>query len=320
MEIECEGIDSALHAVFGAIMKDGIDRPGTRGGIREVVGVMLRCSNPRARLSRSQNRGRVFSPLGELLWYFSHSDSLAFIHPYINRYEEEAVDGKILGAYGPRLFNMHGKYNQMLNIENMLKKNPESKRAVIQIFDAEDTGGARKEVPCTSSMQFLVRDNKLNMFVNMRSNDAYLGLVHDYFCFTMIQEYMAVKLKLDVGEYVHNVVSMHVYRDRISDVNTYLYEGIQREISMPEMIAGKIDSQIDILLDLEGRIRGGFEVDIDESGLDDYWIDIARIVHCYWIIKRGGSGWLRSIKQQGDLLKWDAYKAYFRRAIRNKQK
>ena len=62
----------------------------------------------------------------------------------------------------------------------------------LQIFDAKDLlNFQHKDIPCTVSLQFLIRENKLHLFVNMRSNDVFLGLPHDIFCFTMIQEIIA---------------------------------------------------------------------------------------------------------------------------------
>jgi thymidylate synthase len=37
------------------------------------------------------------------------------------------------------------------------------------------------------------------MVTTMRSNDAYLGLPHDVFCFTMLQEIIARSLGREIG-------------------------------------------------------------------------------------------------------------------------
>lgn len=76
------------------------------------------------------------------------------------------------------------------------------------------------------------------MSVTMRSNDAYFGLPHDVFCFTMLQEMMARRLGYDVGEYYHYVGSMHVYVDYLSQLEDYLAEGWHRTEPMPEMPKG----------------------------------------------------------------------------------
>ncbi len=59
------------------------------------------------------------------------------------------------------------------------------------------------------------RGSNLHMSVTMRSNDAYMGLPHDVFCFTMLQEMVAKTLGLELGEYYHYVGSMHLYMSDI---------------------------------------------------------------------------------------------------------
>ena len=66
---------------------------GEPGDTIEQLGVSLRISQPRARLSRSENRGKPFSAVGELLWYLAKSDKLDFIEHYVAEYRKDAVDG-----------------------------------------------------------------------------------------------------------------------------------------------------------------------------------------------------------------------------------
>ena len=64
------------------------------------------------------------------------------------------------------------------------------------------------------------------MVVHMRSNDAYIGLAHDVFAFTFMQEIVARDVGLDLGTYTHSVGSLHLYdqderRARVSGVSAY---------------------------------------------------------------------------------------------------
>ncbi|WP_239505351.1 thymidylate synthase, partial [Enterobacter hormaechei] len=59
--------------------------------------------------------------------------------------------------------------------------------------------------------------------VNMRSNDAFKGLPHDIFAFTMFQEFIARVLNCELGKYYHYVSSMHLYEvdlDKVSDLQS----------------------------------------------------------------------------------------------------
>jgi thymidylate synthase len=69
MEIEGESLDDILMRLYKLLPSAGMRNVGSRGETLELLGVAVRISNPRARLSRSENRGKLFSALGELLWY-----------------------------------------------------------------------------------------------------------------------------------------------------------------------------------------------------------------------------------------------------------
>ena len=107
MEIEGESLDDILMSLYRILPSTGTPNVGSRGETLELLGVALRLQNARARLSRSENRGKSFSALGELLWYLSGRNDLSFIKEYVAAYEKDADhDGTIHGGYGPRLFAM----------------------------------------------------------------------------------------------------------------------------------------------------------------------------------------------------------------------
>ena len=256
MEITGESLDDVLIDLYVELLKSTSRNKATRGATIEILGVSLRISKPRARLSRSENRGKPFSALGELLWYLAGSDRLDFIQPYVDQYTKEAeVDGTIHGAYGPRLFAMRGNVDQIASVTELLKRRPTSRRAVIQLLNAEDVASEHKEIPCTTTLQFHLRDNRLHLSATLRSNDAYLGLPHDIFCFTMLQEMMACRLGVELGEYYQFVGSMHVYEDRLDEMRQYIAEGFQKGVEMPAMPPGDPFELIRTLLEAERRIR-----------------------------------------------------------------
>jgi len=282
MEIEGQSLDAVLHQLYRELLDKGQSQGGTRGVNRELLGVSVRILRPRARISRSENRGKPFSALGELLWYLSGSDTLEFIERYVPRYAEDAVDGILEGAYGPRLLRMRNGIDQFASIESLLKERPASRRAVIQLFNAEDIAAHHKEIPCTTTLQFHLRDGLLHMSVTLRSNDAYFGLPHDVFCFTMIQEMMATRLGVEMGEYYQYVGSMHVYEDKLDDMKAYVQEGVHQTIEMPAMPAGNPFSLIGRLLDVEQRLRFGEGLDASKEMDDPYWADIVRLLQVFW--------------------------------------
>lgn len=310
-----ETLDDLLMGVY----QDLIERPSsikttrsTSGGDTcEIIGVSLTLTNPRARLSRSEVKGKAFSPVGELLWYLAGNNKVEFIQPYIPHYKNETDDGQtIYGAYGPRLFNMRNEYDQVANIVALLRQKPTSRRAVIQLFDAADLFGTHKEIPCTCTLQFLLRDNKLNLYVSMRSNDAYMGLPHDIFAFTMLQEIMAVTLGVEMGSYNHSAGSLHLYDNDRQQVEQYLYEGYQStKYYMPTM--PKVDPWLAIkqIIEIEECIRKNQPFTFDN--LDTYWIDLIKMVYIHFLGKAKNFDGIKDVMAGMN----DIYKMYIDKRI-----
>ena len=314
MFITASTVDDLLHEVFEKLIQKGKVINPTRGEALELIGVLLELKNPRARVSRTETRGRMFSSLGELLWYLSKTNDLAFICYYLKDYETDSEDGQtIYGGYGPRLFRKNGKIDQVKNILKLLKERPNSRRAVIQLFDAEDIVKDRKEIPCTCTMQFLIRRGKLDMFTCMRSNDAFLGLSHDIFAFTMLQEIMARSLNVKLGRYKHAVGSLHLYKDREKAAKQYLDEGWQSKVPMPSMPKGDPWPSIKVLLDAESDIRNDRETKISTLNLSPYWADLLRLLQIYARYSAGRAKDKASIERLKQEMSSDVYMTYIER-------
>lgn len=137
-------------------------------------------------------------------------------------------------------------------------------------------------MPCTTGLQFLLREGKLHLIANMRSNDAYLGLPHDVFCFTMLQEMVARILGVEVGGYWHSVASMHLYDKNRAATRRYLEEGFQRHVEMPPMPEGDPRPAIRRLFDAERLIRARERLDAGSLGLHPYWADLVRLLQIHF--------------------------------------
>jgi thymidylate synthase len=279
---EAPTLDDALGIVFKEILENGDTVRPTKGANREITGILLEVTNPRARLSLTETRNRLFSGLGELCWYLAGTGDLEFIAYYLSRYADFAEDGIIFGAYGPRLFQWRNT-NQVKNVTRILRDGPDSRRAVIQLFDSEDIIVRHKDVPCTCTLQFLVRGDKLNLVAYMRSNDAFIGLPHDFFCFTMLQEIVARDLGIELGTYKHMVGSLHIYDHDLKKAEQFLNEGFQStEIQMPPMPVGDPWEGVRFLLAAEDQIRTTGQFDDDKlDGTDPYWADLVRLLQVF---------------------------------------
>jgi thymidylate synthase len=91
-----------------------------------------------------------------------------------------------------------------------LKRNKESRRAVISLRDNEKD--SKSENPaCLQSIQFFIREDKLDCMVLFRSNDLPEAFFFNAFAFVKLQEKIAAELGVDVGTYSHRSNSMHCY-------------------------------------------------------------------------------------------------------------
>lgn len=283
MFISKDSLDDILYEVFQRLHSSGKAAKASRGNFVELTGVLIKLGNPRSRLSRSETKGRPFSCIGELFWYLSGRNDLAFIQYFLDRYAKDAeADGTLRGAYGPRFFP-DGQTSQFEQVLNLLRIKPTSRRAVIQLFSSDDIAiGARyNEIPCTTTIQFMIRDNVLECFTTMRSNDAFNGLPHDIFCFTMIQEIIARCLNLEVGTYHHFVSSLHIYEEDVNKSEQYLAEGFHENVPMPEMAKGDPFQIIPAFLEKMERIRKGDGISVLDSSLPEYWNDLLILLIAY---------------------------------------
>lgn len=288
MNFEADTIDDLMSDVITELLNRPFDVVPTKGPSSEIFGAMLQLNNPRARLSLTETRGKTFSALGEFLWYMAKSNKLEYIRYYIKQYKVCSDDGEtIYGGYGPRLFKMRGKHNQINTIIKLLTEKPNTRQAVIQLFDAEDLVGKHKDIPCTCTLQFILRDGKLNMLTSMRSNDAYLGLPHDIFCFTMLQEIIAMSLEnVELGTYKHVVGSLHLYEKNIDASKLFLSEGSQsKKFPMPVMPIGKPWMSIRKIINFEKKLRKNPESLVEELSLDTYWLDLVHLLKIHSLIK-----------------------------------
>jgi thymidylate synthase len=282
MLISRETLDDILLELYPKLLEQSGTLVASRGEMAEVIGALIEITKPRARLSRSETRGKIFSSIGELLWYLTRDNRLDFIEAYLSQYREESEDKvTVYGGYGPRLFNQRG-HNQIQNVIDLLRARSTSRRAVIQLFNAEDIADEHNEIPCTTTLQFLARDGHLNLVVTMRSNDAYIGLPHDVFCFTMLQEIISRTLSLEVGHYRHFVGSLHLYKKNWKSAQQFVDEGFQQRIEMPEMPEGDPWTSLEEVLRTEARIRAGDEVDASALGLAEYWSDLVRLLQIHF--------------------------------------
>lgn len=138
---------------------------------------------------------------------------LKFIQNFTKNFDQFSTDGVALeGSYGYRWRNLFG-YDQLWPIIDLLRKDPDNRRAVLTMWNATaDLGSNEPDIPCNTHVYFKIRNDELEMTVCNRSNDIILGAyganaVH----MSMLQEYMADKLGVKMGRYRQMSDNFHAY-------------------------------------------------------------------------------------------------------------
>lgn len=267
-------LEAAHYSALNALMSEDAIQSSPRGmPIRELIGGGFVIENPRNRIITNKDRAANYGfAVGELCWYVRGNNDLATMLYYNKRMAMFSDDNKTINsAYGSRMFDSLIKNSQFENVLQELKNDPDSRRALMLInnrFDLEKavTHGS-KDVPCTVSIQLLVRNRKLHMVANMRSNDIIWGLPYDVFSFTSLQEAICDILKNelgivdDVGTYTHLAGSLHIYERHFELAKKIL----ESDVNSPAPMSKFTDVELQRLAyELEPAIRSGDIIDKDK--------------------------------------------------------
>ncbi|GAB2702858.1 thymidylate synthase [Kitasatospora kifunensis] len=182
----------------------------------ECIGVSFQLADPRQRTLFVA--ARPINPVyhfAEALWYLAGRRDLDMIAHYAPHLRKDypngsTIDGMAYGAqiFGPRVGSDRSSFAQVLDL---LRSEKNSKRAFLPVFrDTDLDDPASPDVPCLIGLHLLAREGRLHMVAYMRANDANKGLIADVFSFTLIQEFTATLLGLELGGYTHHVGSMHI--------------------------------------------------------------------------------------------------------------
>ena len=128
-------------------------------------------------------------------------------------------DGTIGKAYGYQL----GKYHQVDTLLDMLKKDPESRRMVVDLWNVKDLPDMAL-YPCAYSMTFNVSNGTLNAILNQRSQDMLAANNWNVCQYAVLVHMFAQVSGLKAGELVHVIADAHIYDRHIPIIEKMLSE------------------------------------------------------------------------------------------------
>lgn len=284
-----QSIRTALPDLVKELMRVGTVTNSRNGPVREILNAQIVLTRPVHREVITPGRkANVFAQIAETMWVLSGRNDIEWLSAYLPRAADYSDDGETWrGGYGPRIRNWGGYphqnndgvrgFDQIEHVINTLKADPESRRAVVSIYDPSTDVPAGKDVPCNDFLQFQIRGGALHLTVTVRSNDLMWGWSGiNAFEWSTLQEIVARLLSVEVGSLTFNIGNLHLYEphwkraQQISIVNrrnSGLFGNIPFD---PDGLISDL-SQVDIMLDRwfiwESMCRNG---EADEALLEDW--------------------------------------------------
>jgi hypothetical protein len=229
--LHVRNVHDALPKALRLLQQEGVERESRNGPVK-----MLSCpvttvyERPMERvLFWPERDANPFYHLYEALWMLAGRNDVMPLTRYAKHAADYSDDGKTWhGAYGHRWrWNKESNhicaFDQLTVIADRLKKFPDDRRSVLQMWSANwdlRSINEHKDIPCNTTAT-LQRDahGRLDLTVFCRSNDIVWGAyganaVH----FSFLQEYMALWIGCPVGKLYQVSVNWHGYLNTLNDV------------------------------------------------------------------------------------------------------
>ena len=169
---------------------------------------------------------------GELAWYLNKDRDVDFIGSFSNFWATltNPDSNEINSNYGSLVFNKE----QFGWVIDSLVADKNSRQAIMFFNQPKFQFKENKDFVCTMYANFFIRNNVLNMKVQMRSNDIFYGLTFDAPFFAFLLQSIHIKLletypDLKLGVYYHFADNLHFYERHFGLADTIKIEKIDKD-------------------------------------------------------------------------------------------
>jgi len=223
-----------IHEAYREVMKDVYNNPDYKAAprglpIREKVDYSFSISNPTSEAIRTadEERNKIIADYTdkEVDLYNSGTNKVDDFAKASKFWEKLAnPNGTINSAYGFLLWKNYSCTSNFSDramtpwewAKESLLADKDTRQAVLRFNLPEHSWIGNKDFTCTMHGNWLIREDKLNLTMIMRSNDVVKGLVYDLPWFCSLMDKMLEELKdkypnLQKGAYSHFAHSMHAY-------------------------------------------------------------------------------------------------------------
>lgn len=148
-----------------------------------------------------------------------------FVEKILNDQEFSDQYGELGDVYGAQWRQWQTRQgeaiDQIKNVIEMIKTNPESRRLIVSAWNPEDVPHMALP-PCHTLFQFYVSDGKLSCQLYQRSGDIFLGIPFNIASYALLTHLIAHETGLEVGEFIHTIGDAHLYSNHFDQVTKQL--------------------------------------------------------------------------------------------------
>lgn len=157
--------------------------------------------------------------LTEFKWIFEGKTDLEYLNKNnVKWWNDFAIKSKLGKVYGYQIRKFNGIFDQVDYVIKEIKNN--SRRAVITLWNPTDLKD--QALPCCYTQFNFVRiNNKLNMTMNFRSSDMFLGLPYDIIVGALFLIQIAKSCNLIPSMLGLNLADAHVYENHKAQIIEY---------------------------------------------------------------------------------------------------
>jgi len=157
--------------------------------------------------------------LAEFLWIYDGRTDLKYLNDNgITWWNDFAKNGELGKIYGHQLRNYNGEFDQIKYVVEEIKNN--SRRAVISMWNPSDL--KEQALPCCYTQMTFVRDNdKLNLAIDFRSSDLFMGLPYDIIFGALLLVTISRQTGLKPSILGLNLKDAHIYTTHREQVMEY---------------------------------------------------------------------------------------------------
>ena len=167
---------------------------------------------------------------------------------FIERIKSDDTFARQYGDLGPvygKQWRNFGGVDQLTNLVNDIKTNPDSRRLIVSAWNPQDIPVMIKSglPPCHSLFQFYVVEGRLSCQLYQRSADVFLGVPFNIASYAILTMMIAQVTGLRPGDFIHTFGDAHLYLNHMEQVDEQLSRA---EFDLPEL---KINPSITSLFD-----------------------------------------------------------------------